>query len=371
MTTRETDAELPDSDLVVAALAGAHVAFDTLVGRHRSAVEAVCWRVLGTHDAAADATQEATLLAFLHLQRLKNPDSFGPWLIGIALNTCRRFIRTSIAQRRLLTPADTSGVSTADDPADVAQAHDMARLVRTAVLALPSGQRDAVLLFYFAGLTQSEVAAELGTALGAVKTRLHKARAQLRTRLIDLEEPTMPDKKPSPSESVDVLMAVIDVARYPASEPGGLPRHLVRLEEVDGDRDLKIWIGESEATGIALRLEGADLPRPDTYLFAQRLLEASGAAVNEVRIHRLADGVFYASTIVAAGPTLMTVDARPSDALNLALLTGCRILVSADVLAASFTCDATGGTELPDADASQLVASVRARFTHQPRVPTP
>jgi RNA polymerase sigma factor (sigma-70 family) len=371
MTSRETGAELSDSDLVVAALAGAHAAFDALVRRHRPAVEAVCWRVLGTHDAAADATQEATLLAFLHLQRLKNPDSFGPWLIGIALNTCRRFIRKSITQQRWPTPIDSSGVSQADDPADVAQAHYMARLVRKAVSALPSGQRDAVLLFYFAGLTQAEVATELGTAVGAVKTRLYKARAQLRTRLNDMEESTMPEKKSSAPRSADALMAVMDVARYPASEPGGVPRHVVRLEEVDGDRNLKIWIGESEATGIALRLEGADLPRPDTYLFAQRLLEASNATVKEVRIHRLADEVFYASTVISAGPRLTTVDARPSDALNLALLSGCRILVSADVLAASVKGEAVEGAQLPEADASQLVASVRERFRHQPRAPTP
>jgi hypothetical protein len=370
MTTRETDAELSDSDLVLATLGGAHAAFDALVRRHRPAVETVCWRVLGTHDAAADATQEATLLAFLHLQRLKNPDSFGSWLVGIALNTCRRSIRKSIAQKRWLTPIDSSGVSQADDPGDVAQAHDMARRVRKAVSALPPGQRDAVMLFYFAGLTQVEVATELGTAVGAVKTRLYKGRAHLRTRLNDMEEPTMPEKKSKASRSRDAVMAVVDVARYPANDPGGVSRHVVRLEEVDGDRDLKICIGESEATDIALRLEGADLPRPDTYPFAQRLLEASSATVKEVRIHMLADEVFYASTVIAAGSRLMTVDARPSDALNLALLSGCRILVSADVLSASVGGYDTG-TELPEADASQLVASVRERFRHQPRVSTP
>ena len=120
---------------------------------------------------------------------------------------------------------------------------------------------------------------------------------------------------------------------------------------------------------MALRLEGADLPRPDTYLFAQRLLEASSATVKEVRIHRLADEVFYASTVIAAGSRLMTVDARPSDALNLALLSGCRILVSADVLAASARGEPPEGTELPEADASQLVASVRERYTHEPQTP--
>jgi hypothetical protein len=98
---------------------------------------------------------------------------------------------------------------------------------------------------------------------------------------------------------------------------------------------------------------------------------ASGAAVKEVRIHRLADEVFYASTVIAAGSNLMTVDARPSDALNLALLSDSRILVSADVLVGSLTCEATDAAEVPDADASQLVAAARARFRHEPRVATP
>ena len=59
----------------------------------------------------------------------------------------------------------------------IAEIADLARRVRDAVTALPSGQRDAVLLFYLQGLSHREVAAEPGISAGAVKARLHQARA--------------------------------------------------------------------------------------------------------------------------------------------------------------------------------------------------
>jgi bifunctional DNase/RNase len=72
--------------------------------------------------------------------------------------------------------------------------------------------------------------------------------------------------------------------------------------------------------------------RPLTYTFAARLLEAGGGELEEVRISRLADETFYAEAIVRAGGVTRAIDARPSDALNLAVLLGRPVTVAQEVL---------------------------------------
>ena len=119
-------------------------------------------------------------------------------------------------------------------------------------------------------------------------------------------------------------MRVADVRRT----PGGA-RHIVVLADERGERHLPIWVGMPEAFAIAGRLEHVELPRPGTHDFAAALLQAAGSAVREVRITRLAESVFYADVVLADGTT---VDARPSDAIALALTTGAPIAVEAAVL---------------------------------------
>jgi RNA polymerase sigma factor (sigma-70 family) len=112
------------------------------------------------------------------------PDQIGPLLRAIAVNVCRHWRR----QRRrdgssldALLAAGLVGEPRAGDadPAEGAAARETAGRVRAAVAALPAGQRAAVSLHYFAGLSLAEAAAVLGTEAGAVKTRLHKARQRL------------------------------------------------------------------------------------------------------------------------------------------------------------------------------------------------
>ena len=124
-----------------------------------------------------------------------------------------------------------------------------------------------------------------------------------------------------------VPMRVADVRETGSDDPLG--SHIVLLEEEGDERRLPIWIGAPEATMLAMRLHDVATPRPGTYRFAADLLSAAGAALQEVRIVRLAETVFYAEAVLDGGTV---VDARPSDALNLALVTGAPVLVEEDVL---------------------------------------
>jgi hypothetical protein len=107
---------------------------------------------------------------------------------------------------------------------------------------------------------------------------------------------------------------------------------VVLLRERSGERILPIWIGPHEGDMLALQLAGKSAPRPLTYELIARLLEMAKAAVERVAISRLHEEVFYATLFVRVNGQAHEVDARPSDALNLALRLNAPIFVAAEVM---------------------------------------
>jgi bifunctional DNase/RNase len=97
----------------------------------------------------------------------------------------------------------------------------------------------------------------------------------------------------------------------------------------DDGRRLRIGVGDAEATALAVCLQKLDFPRPLTYQFMATLVTAAGSAVRLVRVTGKRDGIFYAQVVLRGGAT---VDARPSDALNLAAVTGAPVTVPAELL---------------------------------------
>jgi bifunctional DNase/RNase len=105
---------------------------------------------------------------------------------------------------------------------------------------------------------------------------------------------------------------------------------IVLLKEVDGDRYLPIWIGAVEATAIAFAQQGVVTARPMTHDLMRDLLEAFARPLLTVTITELREGVFYAELGFDGG---LTVSARPSDAIALAIRTGAVIRGEEAVLA--------------------------------------
>lgn len=177
-----------DAILVRAAQDGDKDAFALLLTRHRPLLLAICRRRLGDAALAEDAAQEAALQALLHVGSLQDAGRFGPWLAGIGLNVCRMWLRARARESRSR-EALHEGQALAgrtDRQAEIearADAADLAARVRRAVDELPDGQRSAVQLFYLSGLTYAQTASRLGIEIGAVRTRLHKARGSLRRHL--------------------------------------------------------------------------------------------------------------------------------------------------------------------------------------------
>jgi uncharacterized protein len=304
-----------DGELVTAARRGDADAFGVLIGRHRGRLHALARTVTGTDTEAEDIAQEAVLAAYLGLDRLRDPDAFASWLFGIGLNLARMRVR---ARRRPLSLDEATHGWWSDDPTpeQAFEARELFELVRTALAVLPAAQRDVVLLHYYEGLTCQEIAALLGQSTVAVRVRLHRARGQLRRGLETL--------RPKEGRTM-VEMVLEDVIAKSAGEGA---KRVVLLREREGSRVLPIWIGAPEGDSLALHLGGESLPRPLTSDLTARLLEAAGANVERVTINRLAEKTFYAKVTVAGAD----VDARPSDALNLAARVGAPVFASDEVL---------------------------------------
>ena len=110
------------------------------------------------------------------------------------------------------------------------------------------------------------------------------------------------------------------------------PFECIVLDEVRGDRHLVIQVGSSEAFSLAATLGGVGFRRPMTYQFTAALVASLSGRVRQVRIDRVVEGA-YASTVEVEGPSgTGLVDARSSDALNLAALAGAAVFAAPEVL---------------------------------------
>ncbi len=110
---------------------------------------------------------------------------------------------------------------------------------------------------------------------------------------------------------------------------------IVVLRDLSGNSILPIWVGVYEANAIALEIEKINTPRPLTHDLMKTLLQGMNARVERVVVSELKDDTFYAVIWLDKDGQKMSLDARPSDALALALRTDSPIYVDESVLAHS------------------------------------
>ena len=204
-----TDAPADDQTLIARSQQGDRRAFNALVERYQSAAYALALRMLGDPDLAADVTQDAFFSAYRAIGAFHG-SSFRAWLLRIVSNGCFDQFR---AQKRrpgasldaLLEVApdsvggggggagDVSGVAgealaqalsdPTYDPERVALRGEQIAAIQAALLRLGAEQRLAVVLSDVQGLTYDEIARVMDVPIGTVKSRLARARAQLRALL--------------------------------------------------------------------------------------------------------------------------------------------------------------------------------------------
>jgi bifunctional DNase/RNase len=107
---------------------------------------------------------------------------------------------------------------------------------------------------------------------------------------------------------------------------------IVILRDTTGDRVLPIWVGPAEANAIALQIENVAAPRPMTHDLLRDLITALGVVLSRVIIADLKGSTYYAYLELRQGKELVLVDARPSDAVALAVRTKAPVFVNSKVL---------------------------------------
>jgi len=339
--------ELPDSALLALARSGNKDAFGQLVERYQPMAERIALGMVNRPFIAQELAQEAILQAYLALDHLRDDTRFASWLYGITLNVCRGYLRAQkinfcsleeLVGGMFIDPALLA--VDALDPLAIAEERELSRAILQAVYALSPAEREATLLFYYAQFRLREIAALLGISVVAVKGRLHKARKQLKAQLLPLyEERTLAQRS-----KTMIKVSVVDAITVMSKDGSRSEYSVVVLHDETRQRVLGIWIGQNEAHAIDRGLRQSALPRPLTMNFVASILEATGATLEEVRIETLKDDIFYATARIRRGDILHEIDARPSDAIALAVVANAPIFVADEILDAAGTAIPAGKT---------------------------
>jgi RNA polymerase sigma-70 factor (ECF subfamily) len=161
---------------------GGEAGLEFLMAAHEVRALRVAYAIMGSRASAEDAVAEAFLKAYRNIGRFEAGRPFGPWLLRIVTNEALQATRRAKRAERLYALLGRQE-RRAPDPVEVVETNEVRRRVIAAVRELAPNERAAVTLRYLLDMDERSVAETLGWPLGTVKTRLHRARAQLRDRL--------------------------------------------------------------------------------------------------------------------------------------------------------------------------------------------
>ena len=167
--------EADDGTLVARTRAGDRGAFSALVRRHQATVFRVCHRILGDHEDAADATQEAFVRAYRKLDTFQGQSAFRTWLLRLTVNVSLN----ERTRRRSTAPLDDERAAPGAGADTIAQAEASAQ-IHQALQRLPANHRAAVVLRDLEGLSYAEVATALAVPEGTAKGWAHRGRERLK-----------------------------------------------------------------------------------------------------------------------------------------------------------------------------------------------
>ena len=174
-----------DRDLVERARQGDREAFAVLVHQVSDGLYAIAWRILRDSSLAEDALQNALVLSWRRLPKLRDPDRFEAWIHRILVHACYDESQRTRSWRTSVTALPTELHGTLDQTAAIADRDELV----WAFARLTVEQRAVVVLHHYLGLPLVEVAETLGIPAGTARSRLHYAIAGLRHALVADAEP--------------------------------------------------------------------------------------------------------------------------------------------------------------------------------------
>ena len=178
-----------DDQLIDLALKGQTEAFGQLVLKYQDRLYNTVFHVVGHAEDARDIVQEALVQAFLKLDSFRRHSAFYTWLYRIAFNvaiTQRRRRRPTVSMDHLRETSHIEPVDCEDDPAEALDRKERCRQVRAAIARLAEEHRAVLVLREIDGCCYETISEILDLPIGTVRSRLHRARLQLREELKEM-----------------------------------------------------------------------------------------------------------------------------------------------------------------------------------------
>jgi RNA polymerase sigma-70 factor (ECF subfamily) len=190
--------ELSDAELITQFLEGSEEAFNRLVLKHQRRAYNIAYRFLAQHEDALEVAQDAFVRAYRNLRRFKGKASFKTWLYKIILNLARNRYRQRVSRGEPMKVSldnprqydDSEAPREIEDtrlsPMRELGGREIQEQIQRGLMQLAAEHRHVIVLRHIEGLTYDEMAQALQVAEGTVKSRLHRARLELRDVLRDL-----------------------------------------------------------------------------------------------------------------------------------------------------------------------------------------
>ncbi len=164
-------------------------ALDEIFDAYASSAIRTAYLITRSQDFAEDAVQEAFIQVIRKVSTLRDPSCFRAWFFQIVVNSARRVRRQGSRFRLFDREPDDCPDLTAPVPEDLALNAEEVNQIRVAIGSLREAHREPLILRYFTGLSEAEVAQILGVPQGTVKSRLHAARRLLHEQLTGNRQP--------------------------------------------------------------------------------------------------------------------------------------------------------------------------------------
>jgi RNA polymerase sigma factor (sigma-70 family) len=281
------------SSTVRRAQAGDREAYGWIVRRFQDMAVGYAASILGDFHLAEDAAQEAFLEVWRDMAQLREPAAFASWLRKIIFKQCDRITRGKrVATAPMEHAIDLAALQ--PGPAEMAERRELQEAVREAIRSLPTGEREAIVLFYISEYSQQEIATFIGLSVIGVKKRLAAARRRLKERMITMMQDDLHSQRPSRDERFAARVLIFSQQFSGKIDAGtSLVRCLMDLADAQDDERFKAAIERINQDVVAGQPLSRAMERhpdlfPEPYLKAVRVGEATETL--EIQLGRLAAG---------------------------------------------------------------------------------
>jgi len=201
--------ELTDEVTIKQCLEGDVNAFSLIVEKYQHQVYSICYHIVGNFEDAHDLAQDTFVKAYLNLASLREPLKLASWLRSISTNVCKRWLHNRKDYLPLETIVQTEK-ELLDDPSpqENIEADERCSFVWKAINSITEKNRPVIVMYYIDGLSYQEIGDFLNLSETTVKSRLHRAREELKGELISMVEDTFKKNK-LPEGFADKIKSII------------------------------------------------------------------------------------------------------------------------------------------------------------------